>query len=110
MMKLSLEEGEGQFGFAKRIRQEWPLVATRKAEQIAVTEWNRAASHATFKGYVRQRETHKVWFTAGDNRVCPICEANSADGEIGIEKSFASGDLYPPAHPDCRCNISSAVV
>lgn len=108
MMKIAMQEREGQFGFADRIRQEWAAYSKAKAEQIAVTEWNRAASHATWRELLKSGVNKKVWFTAGDDRVCDFCESNAAMGEIGIAQEFFSGDLYPPAHPGCRCNISGA--
>lgn len=108
MMEIALREGEGQFGFAKMIRREWREYSARKAEQIAVTEWNRAASVATREGYLRMGVERMQWYTAGDDRVCPICEANSAEGAIPITEQFYSGDFTPPAHPACRCNVSAA--
>lgn len=107
IMRRALEAGEGQFGFARRIRQEFPGMATWKSEQLAVTEWNRAASYATHQGIVKRGE-QKQWFTAGDNRVCSICETNAGDGEVPAGWEYAHGDTIPPAHPSCRCNISSA--
>lgn len=108
VMQRSLENGEGQFGFARRIREEWPAIAKQRAQLIAVTEWNRAASTATLTGLKRQGVAYKRWFTAGDSRVCPTCESNAEDGEIPVNESFFSGDDAPPAHPGCRCNISGA--
>ena len=108
IMRLALREGEGPEGFASRLQQEWALLSKDRAELIARTEWNRAASHATWRGLLKAGVTKKVWFTAGDNRVCPICEQNSADGEIPVNAEFYSGDQFPPAHPGCRCNISGA--
>jgi SPP1 gp7 family putative phage head morphogenesis protein len=108
LMKRAMDERTGQLEFARMIRREWPVIATSKAKQIAVTEWNRAASFATIEGYKAQGETHKVWFNVGDNRVCPICESNGAEGEVPINHEYAHGDGQPPAHPSCRCSISSA--
>lgn len=108
IIRDSYENGDGQFGFAKKIRAEFADVSKFKSEQIAVTEWNRAASTATLIGYQKQGVAQKVWYTVGDNRVCPQCEQNAADGEIPIDSAFFSGDLAPPAHPGCRCDISSA--
>lgn len=108
MMRVSIEETEGQFGFAKRLRQEWAHLSKVRSKLIAVTEWNRAASAATHNGYVRQGVQQVIWLTAGDDRVCPTCDDNSAEGAVGINLGFPSGDLYPPAHPGCRCNIAAA--
>ena len=107
LLEKAYEEQHGQFGFARMIRAEWKTVAKQRARLIAVTEWNRAASAATFEAYMRQGVATKQWITVGDSRVCAMCEANAADGDIPITDSFFSGDLYPPAHPGCRCAVSS---
>lgn len=107
-MEEAYTEQTTQFGFARQIRDVWPAVAKQRADTIAVTEWNRAASGATYLGYTKQGIALKAWFTVGDSQVCATCEGNSADGEIPMAQEFFSGDLYPPAHPSCRCNISAA--
>jgi SPP1 gp7 family putative phage head morphogenesis protein len=107
VMRTAYDEQTTQYGFARQIRTVWDGVSKARAETIAVTEWNRAASAATYLGYTKQGVATKVWFTVGDSRVCSICEDNSAEGEIPISKEFPSGDLYPPAHPGCRCNLSA---
>lgn len=55
-------------------------------------------------------DTKKVWSTADDERVCPIC--GRLDGaEVGMEDEFPgissswSTRLHPPAHPGCRCCV-----
>jgi SPP1 gp7 family putative phage head morphogenesis protein len=108
VMRDSYDSKTGPQGFARAIRDEFRDVAKWKAEQIATTEWARAASTATLEGYKKQGVELKVWYTVGDERVCPACESNAADGEIGIDQTFFSGDAAPPAHPGCRCDISSA--
>jgi hypothetical protein len=44
----------------------------------------------------------KVWFTAEDEDVCPICGPldNKA---VYFSQIFPTGSLTPPAHPNCRC-------
>lgn len=108
VMRDAYANRDGQFKFARQIRDEWSTISKQKAEQIAVTEWNRAASTATLLGYTKQGVTMKVWYTVGDERVCPVCEQNAADLDIPIEQPFFSGDLAPPAHPSCRCDIAAA--
>jgi hypothetical protein len=108
LMRIVLEEETGQFEFARRIREEWPQHTVKSAERIAVTEWNRGASAATHLGMIRQGVERKRWFNVGDERVCSVCEANAADAEVPVLQAFASGVDYPPAHPLCRCNVSTA--
>lgn len=99
-----------QYDFARQIRRDFAGLSRRRAELIAVTEWNRAASAATMTSYRMQGVEGKVWIAAGDDRVCPNCEANMSDGPIPLLQGFASGADMPPEHPGCRCNIASALL
>jgi SPP1 gp7 family putative phage head morphogenesis protein len=100
------EEGVSQFEFARRIKSEWANVSTVKARQIAVTEWNRAASGATLHQYKASGIGTKLWITVGDDRVCPECDTNAASGEIPIHEAFPFGGDCPPQHTSCRCSIA----
>jgi SPP1 gp7 family putative phage head morphogenesis protein len=72
------------------------------AKTLARTEVIRAHHSATIAEYRRAGvEGVKVraeWFTAGDNRVCPACEA--LEGQI-----FTLDEIEGliPLHPNCRC-------
>lgn len=68
-------------------------------------EGTKQAQEAGFLG-----ECVKIWCTADDERVCPICD--SLDGkqiEMDAEFTGASGSwstkLHPPIHPRCRCGV-----
>ena len=65
------------------------------------------------KGYMG--DVVKIWCTADDERVCPICGALEGK-RIGLDEGFnfntrlATPDnptirLVPPAHPSCRCAV-----
>jgi len=45
----------------------------------------------------------KEWVTFDP---CEICEANEAEGVVPLDHVFSSGDLRPPAHPNCRCALA----
>lgn len=51
----------------------------------------------------------KEWLLSNDEGICPICEANAAQGEVEIGGVFDSGDTAPPAHPNCRCSLAPVV-
>jgi SPP1 gp7 family putative phage head morphogenesis protein len=79
------------------------LSNTAMARAVAVTEISRASSAAAMDVY-RARGVHSVrWLTEEDGHVCPVCDANEAQGPVPIGTPFESGDLFPPAHPICRC-------
>ena len=71
----------------------------------ALTETNRATSAATLDAYEADGVPGKSWMTAFDQRVCPICKANEAQGAIALGERFSSGTLHPPGHPRCRCSL-----
>jgi len=60
---------------------------------------------AVDEGLLDENE-QREWITAGDDRLCPICE--SMDGQVrGLAEPFETPDgeevMGPPAHPMCRC-------
>lgn len=77
-----------------------------RGDIIARTESARAASVASMDEYAANGVTAKEWLTFDP---CDICEENEADGAIGLDEVFASGDSEPPAHPNCRCAIAPVV-
>jgi hypothetical protein len=49
--------------------------------------------------------TRLRWQTGRDELVCPQC--GPLDGvTVEKERTFA-GNLFPPAHPNCRCAVSA---
>ncbi len=74
------------------------LITSSNAGQHAA--WNEARAQGLITGTER-----KVWETAEDERVCPICMA--LDGEqVGLNELFSEGIMFPPPHPQCRCSTS----
>lgn len=86
------------------------LANKSRALMIATTEMNRAVSAATVNNYGRRGITDASWATADDDRVCPVCGGNEAEGPIPLGEPFASGDPHPPAHPWCRCALIAHIV
>ena len=91
--------------------QESQAFSAARASLIANTEVRRANSEGVLIGFRTAKDLginiQKVWETAGDDAVETECEENEADGPIGLDELFTSGDSAPPAHPNCRCNINS---
>lgn len=98
-----LERGEGVSAIATALRG--VLDDRNWAEMTAWTETNRAISAAALDTYRLAGVDGKSWFTAADQRVCPICKANEDQGAIALGVPFASGDEHPPGHPRCRCAV-----
>jgi SPP1 gp7 family putative phage head morphogenesis protein len=89
-----------------------------RAELIARTESMTAANEGQMALWDQAQEAgligpnaQKEWVTAGDEKLCPICDG--LDGEqVGLDETFdADGEDIegPPAHPNCRCVIALAV-
>lgn len=82
-----------------------------RAQNIARTElayaYNAGAYGATkdaqARGYIG--DCVKVWLTAYDERVCPVCSAMD-DEKRNMDELFSNGKLLPPAHPSCRCAVA----
>lgn len=82
-----------------------------RAQSIARTElayaYNVGAYGATkdaqAKGYIGA--CVKIWLTAYDERVCPIC-SQLDDEKHNLEVAFSNGKMLPPAHPQCRCAVA----
>jgi SPP1 gp7 family putative phage head morphogenesis protein len=80
-----------------------------RAMLIARTETIRASNQGALASYRAADVAQKEWTTAEDDRVSEDCEANGDQGPIGIDEAFDSGDMTPPAHPNCRCVIVPVV-
>ena len=78
------------------------IPALRRARTLARTEIIRAHHTATINSYASAGlegvRVKAEWSTAGDDRVCPICE--SMEGKV-FKLDVAMGMI--PAHPNCRC-------
>lgn len=82
-----------------------PLLNDRRwARTIAVTETSRAISAAAWETYEQYGVTKMSWQVADDDR-CGVCADNASAGLIDINDRFPSGDVHPPAHPNCRCAV-----
>lgn len=106
LLREAFEQGQGPLEFARALRRLWAEASRQRAEVIARTEWVRVAGETTLATYRRQERRGKAWLTAGDRRVCSICNGNAAAGIIPIERTFPSGHQTVPAHPRCRCTLT----
>lgn len=87
-----------------------------RAYSIARTEYATSYNVGAYEGTKQAQaaglmgETVKVWCTADDERVCPICgkmekDTVDMDEEFDIPGRAWSTRLTAPAHPGCRCAI-----
>lgn len=99
------ENGLSNKEVADIIREKVPETFTGRSEAIVRTETSAMVGEAEHTTAVKNGASHKEWVTVGDGTVCELCEGNEAQGQIGIDTPFASGDLMEPAHPNCRCLV-----
>lgn len=91
--------GESMDDIAKRIEAVFDVSPSR-AMRIARTETISASNFGAVEGYRETGIVHKTeWYTAIDERVCPLCE--TLHGHVS---DIGDGEI-PPAHPACRCVI-----
>jgi len=77
-----------------------------RSDLIARTEIAFADSRGNYMAYVNSGlVSGKEWIRGSEAYDCDICETNAAAGVIGLEEAFPSGDLTPPAHPNCVCDV-----
>lgn len=79
-----------------------------RVERIVRTELLTAYAEGSAVKYEEAKVERLIWFTAEDERVCPICAQNH--NEIVLRGTmFASGNTHEPAHIQCRCTTAPAI-
>jgi len=104
----AIDEGMGADELADAIADSAGFSEYR-AEMIARTEIIRSNNQGNLQSYKDGGVEKKEWLTADDDLVEEDCEGNEADGPIGLDEDFSSGDDAPPAHPNCRCSIAPVI-
>lgn len=87
-----------------------------RAYTVARTELATAYNTGAYEGTKQAQaqgllgETMKIWCTAFDERVCPVC--GDLEGvEVGMDHDFDGASnswstrKHPPVHPGCRCAV-----
>ena len=78
-----------------------------RARVIARTETADALEQGFMDRSKDMGVTGKEWVVTDP---CEICEGNEAEGVVKINHVFSSGDLRPPAHPNCRCALAPVML
>lgn len=108
-----LIDGEGPNTIAREMARDIEDIGIVRAKMIARTEVIRAHHVANINVY-REAGIDGVtvtaeWLTAGDDRVCEICQGN-AETEDGKKIIYTLDEIEGmiPAHPNCRCTAIPA--
>lgn len=99
-VKTSLALGEDKAAAIKRMQT--VISNPARAERISNTESVNAFNKGTMEFADQSNAVGKEWEDAGSE---DECADNAAQGPIGIDESFDSGDDEPTAHPNCRCAV-----
>lgn len=106
-VQRSLDEADGDLDeVTERLRalyREW------KGQRIAgaVRHYSAAAYSAGVAGALAPG-TAQRWLVDPSCASCPDCDDNALAGEVPGGQAFPTGDVAPPAHPDCRCLVVPA--
>lgn len=108
----SIEQNASKDELASNIAESMAFSDAR-AELIASTEIamaNAAGKKESWDAVAQTGTTMlKEWFISSLQDVCDECEENAAQGEIAYDDEFSSGDFMEPAHPGCRCAVTTRV-
>lgn len=93
-------------GLSRDIRKSFTDMSKYRSRMIARTETANALSQASLDRMKDMDIEGKEWIWPGGD--CDICADNQADGVIPVNQAFSSGEMNPPAHPNCMCAIAPA--
>lgn len=107
----ALAEGWTNDQLAAKLAESYAF-SDERAMVIARTETQLAQQAGAVNSYRASGVVDgKQWLTAEDDRVSDECMANGEAGQNGDgvltdwDAAYPSGDVAPPAHPNCRCQI-----
>ena len=104
-----IKDKRGIPGIQRDLRKAFTDMSRHRAELIARTETANALSTASLDSMKDMGIEGKEWVWPGTSD-CGICSANAAAGVIPVNQAFPSGDMAPPAHPNCECALAPALL
>jgi len=107
IIEYGIKQKRGIPGLSRDLRKQITNMAKVRAKMIARTETCNALESAFMDRAKDMKVTGKEWVVTDP---CPICEENGNAGVIPIDKPFPSGDIRPPAHPNCRCALAPVMI
>jgi len=99
VMRETMEDSQTFREFGIKLTGYFPDISRKRANAIAVTEYNNAASMATQLLMEKQGQLTKQSNSVGDEKVCEECLANEGQGPIPVRDNFQSGHKCPAYHP-----------
>jgi len=96
-------------GIQRDLRATFSDMKKFRSTMIARTETANALSQASLDNMEAMGIDGKEWVWPGTSD-CDICSSNEAAGVIPVDQAFPSGDMAPPAHPNCECALAPAIL
>ena len=106
-IEKAVKEKRGIDGLARDLRKTFDDMTKVRSQVIARTETCDALENAFMDRAKDMGVSGKEWIVTDP---CPICEDNGNAGAIALNDTFPSGDLRPPAHPNCRCALAPVML
>jgi len=106
-IEKAIKDKRGIDGLARDLRRTFDNMGKARAEVIARTETCDALETAFMDRAKDMGVSGKEWIVTDP---CPICEENGNAGAIALNDAFPSGDMRPPAHPNCRCALAPVII
>jgi len=107
VIRDGIENKRGIPGLQRDIKNQFTDMSRYRSQMIARTETADALSSASLDRMKDMGIDGKEWVWPG-NSDCGICADNQAAGIIPVNQAFPSGDMAPPAHPNCQCALAPA--
>jgi len=107
VIQNAIKEKRGIPGLSRDLRNQFDNMSKVRAEVIARTETCDALEQSFMDRAKDIGVNGKEWIVTDP---CPICEANGNAGAIPLNEPFPSGDMRPPAHPNCRCALAPVML
>lgn len=88
-------------------------ISRKKAFTLARTETARVYGHVSYETMTVNQIKKRRWLTAANSPIAAthppdsLCLENAQAGWVRMDQPFPSGDLYPPAHHNCRCDAAA---
>lgn len=111
IIEYAIKQKRGVPGLSRDLRNQISNMSKVRAKMIARTETCDALESAFMDRAKDMKVTGKEWIWTGDTGDWDcMCEDNANVGPIPIDKPFPSGDMRPPAHPNCRCALAPVML
>ena len=111
VIQNAIKDKRGVPGLSRDLRKQFTNMSKVRAEVIARTETCDALEQSFMDRAKDIGVNGKEWIWTGDSGDWDCqCEDNAKAGPIPLNEPFPSGDMRPPAHPNCRCALAPVIL